>query len=130
MPRGSKLKPEPDRPSEPKLRKCLKCAKEFLSEYVGEHICLMCKVKKGWCWGGEPRYPGIGLYSPWPYSLCPPGLENGDKQLDIPGIIGRWLCWLGFHDFKVLEATLGFGEAGSVEKVKCRRCRLIFTRQT
>ena len=49
MPRGSKYKPEPDRPSEPKLRKCLKCAKEFLSEYVGERICPMCKVKKGWC---------------------------------------------------------------------------------
>ena len=49
MPRGSKLKPEPDRPSEPKLRKCLKCAKEFLSKHVGERICQMCKVKKGWC---------------------------------------------------------------------------------
>ena len=60
MPRGSKYKPEPDRPSEPKLRKCLKCAKEFLSEHVGERICPMCKVKKGWCWGSEPRYPECG----------------------------------------------------------------------
>ena len=75
MPRGPKLKPEQDRPSEPKLRKCLKYAKEFLSEYVGERICPMCKVKKGWCWGSEPvpgmreRNAGIGLYSPWLYSL-------------------------------------------------------------
>ena len=60
MPRGSKLKPEPDRPSEPKLRKCLKCAKEFLSEYVGERICPMCKVKKGWCWGNDPGTRNAG----------------------------------------------------------------------
>ncbi len=76
------------------------------------------------------RKAKIGLYSACLHSLCPPGLENGDKQMDIPGIIGRLLCRLGLHDFKVLEATLGFGEAGGVEKVKCRRCRLIFTRQT
>ena len=49
MPRSSKLKPESDRSGEPKLRKCLKCAKEFLSKHVGERICPMCKVKKGWC---------------------------------------------------------------------------------
>ncbi len=49
MSRGSKLKPEPDHPSEPKLRKCLKCGKEFMSEHVGERICPKCKVKKGWC---------------------------------------------------------------------------------
>ena len=49
MSQSSKLKPEPDRPSEPKLRKCLKCGKEFMSEHVGERICPKCKVKKGWC---------------------------------------------------------------------------------
>ena len=27
--------------------------------------------------------------------------------MDIPSIIGRLLCRLGFHDFKVVEATLG-----------------------
>ncbi len=47
MSQGSKLKPEPDRPSEPKLRKCLKCSKEFMSEHIGERICPKCKVKKG-----------------------------------------------------------------------------------
>ena len=44
----SKLKPEPDRRSEPKLRKCLKCGMEFISEHVGERICPTCKARKGW----------------------------------------------------------------------------------
>ena len=76
---------------------------------------------------------GLGKRIKWnagtePYLPCQPVLENGDKQLGILGFIGRLLCWLGFHDFKVLEVTLGFGDAGGVEKVKCRRCRLIYTR--
>ena len=70
------------------------------------------------------------IYSPpSPSKSSQPVLENGDKQMNIPGIIGRLLCRLGFHDFEVIEAILGFGEAGNVEKVKCRRCRLLFTRQ-
>jgi len=55
--------------------------------------------------------------------------ENGDKQLNIPGIIERLLCWLGFHDFQVIETTFGFGEGGNVEKDQCRRCGLLRTRQ-
>ena len=43
----------------------------------------------------------------------------------------RWLfCFLGFHDFRVVEVTLGFGPSGAVEKVECRRCgRLTARRQ-
>ena len=59
------------------------------------------------------------------YSLYPPALENEDKQLDIPGFIGRLLCNLGFHDFAVVEVTLGFGAAGGVQKSECRRCGAI-----
>ncbi len=70
------------------------------------------------------RNARIGLYSP-----CPPMLENGDKQLDILGIIGRLLCRLGLHNFQVLETTFGFGDSGNVEKVRCRRCQLIYTRK-
>lgn len=79
-----------------------------------------------WQNGVNPRHrnAGIGLYS-----LCPPVLENEDKQLDILSIFGRLLCRLGFHDFEIIETTLGFGYAGNVEKVKCRRCKLIFTRE-
>jgi len=48
--------------------------------------------------------------------------------LNIPSIIGRLSCRLGFHDFKVVEATLGFGDAGGAQKVKCRRCGVIMSR--
>ena len=39
------------------------------------------------------------------------------------------LCWLGWHDFRVTDTTFGFGSVGNVEKVKCRRCGVTFTRQ-
>jgi hypothetical protein len=34
----------------------------------------------------------------------------------------RLLCFLGFHDLRVVEVTMGFGSSGTVEKVECRRC--------
>ena len=41
----------------------------------------------------------------------------------------RWLlCFLGFHDFRVVEVTMGFGSSGTVEKVECRRCGLVTAR--
>ena len=43
MTRGSKLKPEPDRQHESKLRQCLRCGKRFLSEHIGERLCPKCK---------------------------------------------------------------------------------------
>jgi hypothetical protein len=44
-------------------------------------------------------------------------------------LIDQFMCWLGFHDFQVLEITFGFGEAGDVEKVECNRCRLLISRE-
>ncbi len=44
------------------------------------------------------------------------------------GIVGRLLCLLGFHDFKVIDATLGFGSAGGTSTVQCQRCERIVTR--
>ena len=32
-------------------------------------------------------------------------------------ILRRLLCLLGFHDFQVVEVTVGFGPSGAVEKV-------------
>lgn len=44
-------------------------------------------------------------------------------------LIGRVLCQLGLHDFRVIEVSIGFGDSGSVEKVECRRCGLVTTRR-
>jgi hypothetical protein len=43
--------------------------------------------------------------------------------------LGHLLCLLGIHDFRVIDATLGFGAGGGVEKVECRRCGLVTTRR-
>ena len=48
MSQSYELKPEPDRPREPKLRKCLNCGKEFTSEHRGERICRKCKASGVW----------------------------------------------------------------------------------
>lgn len=42
-------------------------------------------------------------------------------------IVVRLLCILGFHDFKVIDATLGFGAAGGTSTVQCRRCGQVIT---
>jgi hypothetical protein len=43
-------------------------------------------------------------------------------------LIGRLRCWFGYHDFRVIDKTFGFGEAGGVEKVECQRCGGVMTR--
>jgi len=44
-------------------------------------------------------------------------------------IVGRLLCLIGQHDFELVEATFAFGQSGYVQKVKCRRCGHVTTRQ-
>ncbi|WP_423909982.1 hypothetical protein [Candidatus Spongiihabitans sp.] len=48
---------------------------------------------------------------------------------DLPPLLGKLLCWLGFHDFQVISKTFGFGDGGGVEKVECKRCGVIMTRK-
>ena len=42
--------------------------------------------------------------------------------------LGRLFCWLGFHDYRVVDTTFGFGAGGAVETVECRRCGYRATR--
>ena len=44
-------------------------------------------------------------------------------------VLGQLLCLLGFHDYHVISGTFGFGSAGNVEKMECRRCGYVVTRQ-
>ena len=41
--------------------------------------------------------------------------------------MGRLLCLISFHDFKVTDRTFEFG-FGGVETVECRRCQIIVQR--
>ncbi len=36
--------------------------------------------------------------------------------------IGRILCGLGFHDFRVVDVTFGFADSGSVERLESCAC--------
>ena len=45
----------------------------------------------------------------------------------LAGMVGQLLCLLGFHDFKVIDATIGFGLAGGTSTVQCQRCGRVIT---
>ena len=44
-------------------------------------------------------------------------------------LFGRLLCWLGLHNFRVIDRIFGFGAGGDIEKVECRRCGVIISRR-
>ena len=46
--RPSKLKPQPERQHESEQRRCLKCRKMFMSDWLGERICSRCKITDDW----------------------------------------------------------------------------------
>ena len=48
----------------------------------------------------------------------------------LPAAVGRLLCRLGLHAFRVLEVRFGFGQGNRIEKVECRRCGLVSTRRS
>jgi len=43
-------------------------------------------------------------------------------------LFGKFLCWLGLHDFDVIRESFSFG-GGGIETVECRRCGLRRIRQ-
>jgi len=36
--------------------------------------------------------------------------------------ISLLFCWLGFHRYRVISSTFGFGSGGTVESVQCKIC--------
>ena len=32
------------------------------------------------------------------------------------------LCLFGIHDYQIISSTLGFGSAGGVQRLQCKRC--------
>lgn len=49
-------------------------------------------------------------------------VRQSGLSCNMMDLFRRLLCLLGFHDFRVVEVTMGFGSSGTVEKVECRRC--------
>ena len=56
-----------------------------------------------------------------------PNSSRGSEAL--PSLVGRLLCGIGIHDYRVVEVTGGFGPGGSVEKRECRRCQNLSVRR-
>ena len=50
------------------------------------------------------------------------------KLDDRPPVYYRVACWMGFHDFELLEVQLSFGAGAGVEKVKCHHCGIVMLR--
>ena len=57
LPHYSKLKPEPEREHDPKVRNCLSCLQPFTSEWAGERICPKCKHSSWWRMGSPRSSP-------------------------------------------------------------------------
>lgn len=53
---------------------------------------------------------------------------TGESESNLPAFIGRILCRLGIHNFRVVDVNYSFG-SGSVQKVECRRCGAVTTRK-
>ena len=56
-------------------------------------------------------------------------MNNSDNTHKSPSKVGRVLCRLGFHDYRVVEKIFQFGAGSGMEKVECRRCGQIVMRQ-
>ncbi len=53
--------------------------------------------------------------------------SGATEMVKLPPLLGRFLCWLGFHDFRVVDVTFEFG-TDAIEKDECRRCGATRTR--
>jgi len=47
-----------------------------------------------------------------------------------PEIVGRVLCFLGLHEYELIDVTFGFGSSGSISKLRCCWCGKIKTKMT
>ena len=43
--------------------------------------------------------------------------------------MGRLLCLIGVHDYRVIEVVEAFGLAGNVHKTQCRWCGYVTTQR-
>lgn len=56
-------------------------------------------------------------------------VTEGHDMPKLPPLLGRLLCWFGYHDFRVVDRAFEFGAGGGIEKVECRRCGATTTRR-
>jgi hypothetical protein len=55
--------------------------------------------------------------------------DRDHNRLPPASGFGQLRCRIGWHDYRIVEVTGGFGGGGSVEKRECRRCQFVSVRQ-
>ena len=55
--------------------------------------------------------------------------SNEAHVTNLPTPLGKLLCWLGMHEFRVLNKSFEFRTNEGVERVECTRCGLRMTRK-
>ena len=43
--------------------------------------------------------------------------------------LGLLLCYIGIHQYKIIDVSFGFGPGGSVKTVQCKICKIKKTRK-
>jgi len=56
--------------------------------------------------------------------------EDDQKMYRLHQLLGRLQCWLGLHDFRIIDKSFEFTSGCGIEKVECRRCGLRFVKET
>jgi hypothetical protein len=51
-------KPEPEKKHTPKTRQCLRCSRDFRSNWIGNRVCRQCKSSSDWSEGMPLLGPG------------------------------------------------------------------------
>lgn len=54
---------------------------------------------------------------------------TGNQKKSFDYYLGRLLCFLGIHDFQVIEVSFTFGDSGNIEKLQCKRCKRVISRR-
>ena len=57
-------------------------------------------------------------------------LDGAHPQPEIQPLYHRVACWVGFHDYELIEVQLSFVPGSCVEKVECKHCHSVIIRAT
>ncbi len=72
-----------------------------------------------------PLLPQKHREKPQADDIPPALLDSGDAQPFYHKVV----CWMGFHEYELLEVQLSFVPGSSVEKVRCRYCHEVVIRE-
>ena len=93
----------------------LKACSDFNGSLSKESRCPLLAVFRPWSCEFEYRLSGSSENFTLPVEWANAKRKGVTDMVKLPPLLDRILCWLGFHDFRVVSKTPGFGTDG-VEK--------------